>query len=73
MSFGLWEMLLVLLAVVIMFGAGKLPQVMGDVARGVRNFRDGLKDGPEAGAGSGAVAEVPRLEYQPKDRDRLVR
>ncbi len=47
MSFGITEMLLVLLIILIIFGAGKLPQVMGDVAKGVRSFRAGLKDGPE--------------------------
>jgi sec-independent protein translocase protein TatA len=75
MSFGVWEMLLILLIVLIIFGAGKLPQVMGDVAKGVRSFRDGLKDGPETEVASaaGSTAEVPRLEHRPENRDSLVR
>ncbi len=75
MSFGVWEMLLILLIVLIIFGAGKLPQVMGDVAKSVRSFRDGLKDGPETEVASaaGSTAEVPRLEHRPENRDSLVR
>jgi sec-independent protein translocase protein TatA len=37
------HILLVLLIILIVFGAGKLPQVMGDVAKGIKNFRDNLK------------------------------
>jgi sec-independent protein translocase protein TatA len=44
MSIGIWQVLLVLVIVLIIFGAGKLPQVMGDVAKGVKNFKSGLKD-----------------------------
>lgn len=40
LSFG--HMLLVLLVVLIFFGAGKLPKVMGDIGKGVRNLRDEL-------------------------------
>ena len=44
MGFGMTEMLIILAIVVIIFGAGKLPSVMGDLAKGVRNFKAGLKD-----------------------------
>jgi len=43
----LWHILLVLVVVLILFGAGKLPQVMGDLAKGVKSFKAGLKDEPE--------------------------
>lgn len=47
LSFG--HILVVLLLVLVLFGAGKLPQVMGDLGKGLRNFRDGLKgDGKDA-------------------------
>jgi sec-independent protein translocase protein TatA len=34
----------VLAVVLILFGAGKLPQVMGDMAKGIKNFKAGLAD-----------------------------
>jgi sec-independent protein translocase protein TatA len=48
MSIGVWQVVLILLIVLIIFGAGKLPQVMGDVAKGVKSFKSGLKDQDEA-------------------------
>jgi sec-independent protein translocase protein TatA len=39
-----WHWVIVLLVILIVFGAGKLPRVMGDVAKGIKNFKAGLKD-----------------------------
>ncbi len=47
MSIGIWQLVLILVIVFVIFGAGKLPRVMGDVGKGVRSLRDGLK-GDEA-------------------------
>jgi sec-independent protein translocase protein TatA len=44
MSIGIWQVVLILMIVLIIFGAGKLPKVMGDVAKGVKSFKSGLKD-----------------------------
>lgn len=38
------HLVLLLLVVLVVFGAGRIPQVMGDIAKGVKNFRAGLKD-----------------------------
>lgn len=40
----IWHWLIVLLIVLLLFGAGKLPKVMGDLAKGIKNFKAGLKD-----------------------------
>ena len=42
MSLSIWHVILVLVVVLIIFGAGKLPRVMGDVAKGIKNFKSGL-------------------------------
>jgi sec-independent protein translocase protein TatA len=47
MSIGIWQVVLILVIVLILFGAGKLPKVMGDVAAGVKNFKKGIKDDDE--------------------------
>ena len=47
MSIGIWQILLVLVIILIIFGAGKLPKVMGDLAKGVTEFRKGLRDTPD--------------------------
>ena len=43
MGLSLSHLLLLLLVIFIVFGAGKLPRVMGDVGKGIRSLREGLK------------------------------
>ena len=43
-SFSLSHWLVVLVIILIVFGAGKLPRVMGDFAEGIKNFKAGMKD-----------------------------
>lgn len=47
MSIGIWQVILVLGIVMILFGAGKLPRVMGDMAKGIKAFKKGMKDEEE--------------------------
>jgi sec-independent protein translocase protein TatA len=42
MSLGITELLLILLVVVLVFGAGKLPKAMRDIGVGIKSFRDGM-------------------------------
>jgi len=44
MSLGATELILILVIVFVIFGAGKLPQVMKDVGKSVKNLKDGLKE-----------------------------
>jgi sec-independent protein translocase protein TatA len=44
MSLGPWEIILIAAVVILLFGAGKLPRLMGDLAEGVKAFKKGLKD-----------------------------
>ncbi|TNC96088.1 MAG: sec-independent protein translocase protein TatA [Stygiobacter sp.] len=43
-SFSIWHWLIVLSIILLLFGAGKIPQLMGDVARGVKSFKKGLAE-----------------------------
>ncbi len=47
MGLSLSHILLVLVAVLFVFGAGRLPSVMTDLAKGLRAFKKGLKDEEE--------------------------
>lgn len=47
MGLSIGHIALVVLIVLIVFGAGKLPAVMGDLAKGVRNFKKGLNEEDE--------------------------
>lgn len=43
-SFSLWHWLIVLVVIMLLFGRGKISELMGDVAKGVNAFKKGLKD-----------------------------
>lgn len=50
-SLSIWHWLIVLVIVALLFGGrGKLSGIMGDAAKGIRAFRDGLKDEPHEDA-----------------------
>lgn len=44
---GPWEMGIVLVIVLILFGAGRLPQVFASFGKGIKEFRDAQKDPPK--------------------------
>ena len=44
MSIGIWQIILVVVVVLVVFGAGKLPNVMGDLGKGIKNFKSGMSE-----------------------------
>ena len=48
MGISIWQIVLVLVIILILFGAGKIPRVMGDIAKGIKSFKAGMKEGEEA-------------------------
>jgi sec-independent protein translocase protein TatA len=46
-SFSIWHWLIVLVVVLLLFGRGKISEVMGDMAKGVKSFKKGLADDEE--------------------------
>ena len=48
MSIGFWQIAIVVVLVVLLFGRGKISDLMGDVAKGIKSFKKGMKD-PEQG------------------------
>ncbi len=43
-SFSIWHWLIVLAVVLLLFGRGKIPELMGDVAKGIKNFKKGMSE-----------------------------
>jgi sec-independent protein translocase protein TatA len=43
-SLSIWHWLVVVLVVVLLFGRGKISDLMGDVAKGVKSFKKGLAE-----------------------------
>jgi sec-independent protein translocase protein TatA len=52
-----FQLLLVLLLVVLLFGRGKISEVMGDFAKGIKSFKKGISEDDKSEAGE---AEIPK-------------
>ena len=47
MSIGFWQIAIVVALVVLLFGRGKISELMGDVAKGIKSFKKGLSEESE--------------------------
>lgn len=59
---GIPELLIILVIVLVIFGAGKLPQIGGNLGKAIKNFKGGIKD-KEA---EEAAAQAEQIEAKPK-------
>jgi len=48
MSIGFWQIAIVVVLVVLLFGRGKISDLMGDVAKGIKSFKKGMSDTPDS-------------------------
>ena len=46
MQIGIWQIAIVVALVVLLFGRGKISELMGVVAKGIKSFKKGLTDDP---------------------------
>jgi len=44
MTPSIWQLLIVLVIVLLLFGRGKIPQLMGDMAKGIKSFKKGMSN-----------------------------
>ena len=45
MSIGFWQIAVVVILVVLLFGRGKISSLMGEVGKGITSFKKGINDG----------------------------
>ncbi len=67
-SFSIWHWLIVLAVVLLLFGTGRVSNLMGDLAKGVKAFKKGLQedeptpDKPKALSSDEAAAGAPHKD-----------
>ena len=66
MGISIWQIVLVLLIIIILFGAGKIPRVMGDVAKGIKSFKAGMREDENNNTETEDIKEVPETKDKPK-------
>jgi sec-independent protein translocase protein TatA len=68
MGIGVWQLVLILAIVVLLFGARKLPGVAGDVAKAIKSFKSGMS--PEESKGGETAT---RIEGEEAGKDGVVK
>ncbi|MGB5304046.1 MAG: twin-arginine translocase TatA/TatE family subunit [Gemmatimonadota bacterium] len=74
-NLGMWEMLIILFIVMLLFGARRLPEIGGSLGKGIREFKGSLKEveselkelgGSDATTNDVAKQEESQKEAQPR-------
>jgi sec-independent protein translocase protein TatA len=56
---GIWQILIIALVVLVLFGRGRISEMMGDFGKGISSFKKGLSETQEPGPASNARIEPP--------------
>ncbi|MEE4451874.1 twin-arginine translocase TatA/TatE family subunit [Novosphingobium resinovorum] len=65
-SFSIWHWLIVLVIVLVLFGRGRVSEIMGDFGKGIKSFKDGMNE-EEAKKAKEASAPAVQIPSQPVD------
>ena len=60
MSIGIWQIAIVVILVVLLFGRGKISSLMGDVAKGIKSFKKGMATD---------ITDEPELKSEPEPKN----
>ncbi|MCS0495882.1 twin-arginine translocase TatA/TatE family subunit [Ancylobacter mangrovi] len=63
-SLSIWHWIIVLVVVLLLFGRGKLSELMGDAAKGIKAFKKGMADDDDAPPAKPAEP-VRNIDHQP--------
>jgi len=63
-------LIIILIVVLLLFGRGKIPQLMGDVAKGIKSFKKGMKEDLEDEPSKIEKAEGETIDVTPKKEEK---
>ena len=61
MSVGPWQLIIVAIVILVLFGRGRISEMMGDFGKGIKSFKQGMADEAKP------QAPAPRIENQPAE------
>jgi len=65
MNIGIWQILIVALVVLVLFGRGRISEMMGDFGKGISSFKKGMNEADEPA--SNARIEPPAASPAPTE------
>jgi sec-independent protein translocase protein TatA len=72
MQIGPWQILIIAIVVLVLFGRGKISNLMGEVGKGITAFKKGVKDGTEeANAAAAEIAKDVTPQSQTTEKDKV--
>ena len=69
MSIGFWQIAIVVVLVVLLFGRGKISSLMGDVAKGIKSFKKGMSDNPNQTGSISSTEETSKKSEETSNED----
>jgi sec-independent protein translocase protein TatA len=64
-SLSIWHWIVVVVVVLLLFGRGKISELMGDVAQGIKSFKKGMAEDDTAKAEPPKNEPVKTIDHQP--------
>jgi sec-independent protein translocase protein TatA len=64
----IWHWIILLLIVVLLFGRGKISDIMGDVAKGIKSFKKGMTDDEAAATQAPDPKVIEQTAMRPAER-----
>ena len=69
MSIGIWQIAIVVILVVLLFGRGKISSLMGDVAKGIKSFKKGMASDATDESETKNISEDNKDSNNPSDKE----
>lgn len=61
-SIGPVQLIIIAIVILVLFGRGKISEMMGDFGKGVKSFKDGMVEGQETPSEGAVKAQQSRIE-----------
>lgn len=70
MSLGPWQLIIIALVILVLFGRGRISEMMGDFGKGIKSFKKGMNDEDAAAHRSAERIEGPAVDAKPASSTR---
>ena len=67
MNIGIWQILIIALVVLVLFGRGRISEMMGDFGKGISSFKKGMNEGDAPASPAKPQIEAPAADAAAAD------
>ena len=69
MSLGPWQLIIIAIVILVLFGRGKISEMMGDFGKGIKSFKKGMSEEEASSASSAQLENKPAETAEAKQAD----